>query len=250
MQWSGTVANVVVAHASRGKGASAIAGAVGITARGVTHRYHTADGTLTVLDAVDLDVAPGEFVAVTGASGAGKTTLLSLVGGLDAVQQGTIVVGDEELTGLSRDALAAYRQRTIGFVFQDYGLLDMLTAYENVELALAVAGAHRGERRRRAGALLDAVGLRDRRSHRPAALSGGERQRVAIARALANQPRLVLADEPTGNLDDTATHRVLELLRSLPAEHACTVVTVTHNTTVAGAADRELRLAGGRLVQP
>ncbi len=239
---------MVVVRASRGSGTGATAGAVGIRAQALTHRYQTADGPLTVLDAVDLSIAPGEFVAITGESGAGKTTLLSLLGGLDPVQHGSIVVGDQDLRGLSRDDLARYRQRTVGFVFQDYGLLEMLTAYENVDLALSVAGARRGARRRRATELLDAVGLRSRASHRPVALSGGERQRVAIARALANEPRLVLADEPTGNLDDTATERVLDLLRSLPQQHACTVVTVTHNTVVADSADRELRLAGARLV--
>jgi ABC-type lipoprotein export system ATPase subunit len=223
-------------------------GAVGITVRGLSHRYSTGDGPLTVLDGIDLDVRAGEFVAITGASGAGKTTLLSLIGGLDSLQQGMIVVGADDLSGLNRDALARYRRRTVGFVFQDYGLLEMLTAQENVELALAVAGVRRGTRRRRADELLDAVGLQSRSGHRPAALSGGERQRVAIARALANRPRLVLADEPTGNLDDTATERVLALMRSLPVEHACTVLTVTHNARVAGAADREVRLAGGRLV--
>jgi ABC-type lipoprotein export system ATPase subunit len=239
---------VVVVRAARGNGTDSIAGAVGISVRGVTHTYHTGEGPLTVLDAVDLDIAPREFVAITGASGAGKTTLLSLVGGLDAVQRGSIRVGADDLRGLSRDALARYRRQTVGFVFQDYGLLEMLTAHENVELALAVAGVRRGQRRRRASELLDAVDLGARRSHRPTALSGGERQRVAIARALANQPRVVLADEPTGNLDDTATDRVLQLLRSLPVRHECTVVTVTHNVHVADAADRELRLDGGRLV--
>ena len=238
---------MVVVRASRGTG-TRTTGVVGVAVRGVTHAYDTSDGRLTVLAGVDLDVEPGEFVAITGASGAGKTTLLSLIGGLDPLQQGRIVVGDDDLGGLGRDALARYRRRTVGFVFQDYGLLDMLTAHENIELALSVAGVGRGQRRRRADELLDAVGLRARRAHRPAALSGGERQRVAIARALANHPRLVLADEPTGNLDDTATHRVLDLLRSLPADHACTVLTVTHNARVAAAADREVRLAGGRLV--
>ncbi len=228
--------------------------AVGITVRSLRHRYTTAEGPITVLDSIDVDIAPGEFVAVTGASGAGKTTLLSLLGGLDRLQDGTVMVGNADggldLGGLGRDALAEYRRRTVGFVFQDYGLLAMLSAHENVELALAVAGVRRRARRGRADELLDAVGLGARRSHRPSALSGGERQRVAIARALANRPRLVLADEPTGNLDDTATHRVLQLLRALPSDHACTVITVTHNASVAAAADRELRLAGGRLVTP
>ena len=152
--------------------------AVAISARGLRHEYDTAEGTITVLDGVALDIAPAEFVAVTGASGAGKTTLLSLIGGLERIQHGTIEVGDVDLGGLSGDALAAYRRTTIGFVFQDYGLLGTLTAEENVELALTFAGLPLGKRRTRARDLLDAVGLADRASHRPAALSGGESQRV------------------------------------------------------------------------
>ncbi len=226
------------------------AGAVAISARGLRHEYDTAEGTITVLDGVALDIAPAEFVAVTGASGAGKTTLLSLIGGLERIQHGTIEVGDIDLGGLSGDALAAYRRTTIGFVFQDYGLLGTLTAQENVELALTFAGLPLGKRRNRARDLLDAVGLASRASHRPAALSGGESQRVAIARALANAPRLVLADEPTGNLDEDSADRVLALLHSLPAEHGCTVLVVTHNALIAKRCDRELRLDGGHVARP
>ena len=183
---------------------------VGISVRGLSFEYETASGALPVLDNVDFDVEPGEVIAVTGVSGSGKTTLLSLLGGLDRIQRGTVIVGGEDLGRLRRDDLARYRRETVGFVFQDFGLLGQLTALENVELALTIAGAPgRRLRRERARELLDAVGLAERMSHRPRALSGGEKQRVAIARALANRPRLILADEPTGNLDATSTAEVL-----------------------------------------
>lgn len=217
-------------------------GAVSIMVRGLCHDYATDAGPLRVIDELDLDVAAGEIVAVTGSSGVGKTTVLSLLGGLDRVQAGSVVVGGADIGGLRRDALAAYRRTTIGFVFQDYGLLPSLTATENVEFALAMAGVSRKRRRARARELLDAVGLTARASHRPYALSGGESQRVAIARALANAPRLVLADEPTGNLDGAASDQVLEMLQRLPREHDCTVVAVTHNLSVASACDRVIEL--------
>lgn len=213
-------------------------GAVSIMVRGLRHEYSTDTGPLRVIDDLDLDVAAGEIVAITGSSGVGKTTVLSLLGGLDRVQAGSILVGGTDIAGLRRDELAAYRRSTIGFVFQDYGLLPALTALENVELALSMAGAPRKQRRARARELLDAVGLTARVSHRPYALSGGESQRVAIARALANSPRLVLADEPTGNLDGAASDQVLDMLQRLPHEHNCTVVAVTHNLSVADECDR------------
>jgi ABC-type lipoprotein export system ATPase subunit len=209
--------------------------------------YRADDAPLVVLDGVDWSVAAGELVAVTGRSGSGKTTLLSIVGGLERLQSGSIRVGATDLASLSGNALADYRRTTVGFVFQDFGLLGSLTASENIELALAFASVRGAARTRRARDLLDAVGLAARAHHRPVALSGGESQRVAIARALANRPRLVLADEPTGNLDDESAARVLDLLAALPAEHACTVVVVTHNASVAARADRVLRLEHGRL---
>jgi ABC-type lipoprotein export system ATPase subunit len=224
------------------------AGAVAIEVRGLTHQYRADGGALVVLDRLDWSVAAGEFVAVTGRSGTGKTTLLSILGGLERPQTGEVRVGGTDLSGLGGNALAGYRRTTVGFVFQDFGLLSPLSALENVELALAFAAVRGARRSRRARELLDAVGLSDRARHRPAALSGGESQRVAIARALANRPRLVLADEPTGNLDDDSATRVLDLLSSLPAEHACTLVVVTHNHSVASRADRIVRLEHGRLV--
>jgi putative ABC transport system ATP-binding protein len=200
--------------------------------RGVGHRY----GAVSVLDGLDLDVPAGGYLA--------------LIGGLERPQSGSVVVGGRDLGSLAGDGLAEFRRRTIGFVFQHFGLLDTLTAFENVELAMALDGIGRAERRARAGDLLDAVRLGERSSHRPAALSGGERQRVAIARALANRPRLILADEPTGNLDVPAAQAVLDLLAALRTERGCTLVVVTHNPEVARRADVVCELADGRLRAP
>ena len=224
-------------------------GAVTVEVRGLRHVYRTADGPLSVIDDLDLDVAAGTLVAVTGSSGVGKTTLLSLLGGLDRVQHGSINVDGRDLNGLHRDELAAYRRATVGFVFQDYGLLPTFSALENIEVALSMNGVGRRQRRTRAAELLDAVGLPARASHRPNALSGGESQRVAIARALANEPSLVLADEPTGNLDGESGEQVLRLLQALPTEHNCTVIAVTHNPLVAARCDRELHLTAHGAVQ-
>ena len=218
-----------------------------VVTRGLTHRYRTPDGTLTVLNGLDLSVEGGGYVALTGRSGAGKTTLLAVLGGLERPQQGRVVVGGHDLGALRGDELAAFRRTTVGFVFQHFGLLNALTAAENVELALTLAGAPSGPRRRRVTELLDAVGLAARARHRPLALSGGELQRVAIARALANEPRLVLADEPTGNLDDVSTERVLDLLEGVTAARGCTLIVVTHNHVVAARARHRLRLEGGTI---
>ncbi len=220
-----------------------------ITVTGLSHRYGSGTGAVGVLDDLTMDVAPGGYVAVTGASGAGKSTLLSVLGGLEAPQQGSVVVDGHDLHRLSRNGLADYRRETVGFVFQHFGLLDTLTAAENVGLAPTLAGATARAARRRATDLLAAVGLADRADHRPATLSGGERQRVAIARALANQPRLVLADEPTGNLDDESTAVVVDLLESLPTERDCTLVVVTHDHRLAARANQRFRLADGRLLE-
>jgi ABC-type lipoprotein export system ATPase subunit len=200
-----------------------------------------------VLDNVDLDVAAGKIVAVAGTSGSGKTTLLSVLGGLDRVQSGTVRVAGHDLAQLNRDEVARYRREVVGFVFQDFGLLGHLTALENVELALTFSRTSRRLRRARARELLAAVGLAERLAHRPSALSGGEKQRVAIARALANQPQLVLADEPTGNLDAASTETVLDLLLRVPVEHRSTVIVVTHDNAVAARSDVRLTLTNGRI---
>jgi putative ABC transport system ATP-binding protein len=218
--------------------------------RGVGHGYGSGRRAVTVLEGLDLDLPAGGYLALMGASGAGKSTVLALVGGLERAQRGTVVVGGRALSRLAGDALADYRRRTVGFVFQHFGLLDTLTAAENVELAMALDGIGRPERRARAGELLGAVRLAGREEHRPSALSGGERQRVAIARALANRPRLVLADEPTGNLDAAAAQVVLDLLGSLRSEHGCSLLVVTHNPVVARRADVTCELVDGRLRPP
>jgi putative ABC transport system ATP-binding protein len=212
----------------------------------VSHWYRTGRSTVEALHEIDFDVPAGGYAALTGSSGAGKSTLLSLIGGLEPPQSGELRVGEHRLRQLHGDALAAYRRTTIGFVFQHFGLLELLTARENVELAASLS---RGTRRReRADQLLDDVGLTERADHRPGELSGGERQRVAIARALVNDPSVILADEPTGNLDAASGGRVLDLLERLHAERGCTLVVVTHNDAIAQRARRRFRLEAGRLI--
>jgi len=216
-----------------------------ITLRGLRHTYRTSEGPLTVLAGLDLDVPDGGYAAVTGPSGAGKTTLLALLGGLEPPQEGMVEVGGQDLTGLNGDSLAAYRRATVGFVFQHFGLLETLTAAQNIELAGTLSGASPTDRRARAAKLLAAVGLEERAGHRPSRLSGGERQRVAIARALVNRPRLLLADEPTGNLDDDAATMVIELLEAVRRDFGCTLVLVTHNRALAARADQRVALDRG-----
>ena len=200
-------------------------------------------GALRVLDGVALTVEPGDYVALAGPSGVAKSTLLSIIAGLEAPQRGSVVVDGHELDGLDGDGLAAFRRTTVGFVFQHFGLLETLTALENVELAGALERISRAERRRRARELLAGVGLDDR----PAQLSGGERQRVAIARALMNRPRLLLADEPTGNLDEAAATAVVDLIEQVRTDTGTTVIVVTHNAAVARRAERRLDLRAGRV---
>jgi putative ABC transport system ATP-binding protein len=222
-------------------------GGVAVVARGLQHRYGRGRAAVQVLCGVDLEVPAGAHVALKGPSGAGKSTLLSLVGGLEPPQEGTLSVGGAELHGLRGANLAAFRRTTVGFVFQHFGLVDVLSARENIVLALALARVAPAQRRARADALLDAVGLTERATHRPPQLSGGERQRVAIARALANEPRLLLADEPTGNLDEESTQRILDLLDAVRRAHGCTLLVVTHEPAVAERAEAVLRLRDGRI---
>jgi putative ABC transport system ATP-binding protein len=214
----------------------------------VSHEYGPQHARVQALSRVTLEVAPGDYVALMGPSGAGKSTLLALIGGLERPQKGAIWVDHYNLARLNGDGLASYRRTTLGFVFQHFGLIDLLSAAENVELALSLNGVNPGERARRAQALLESVQLAHRRNHRPAALSGGERQRVAIARALANDPRLVLADEPTGNLDTKTALGVMDLLEKLQRERGCTLLVVTHNPLVAARAARRVMMDSGRIV--
>jgi len=201
---------------------------------------------LTILDAVDLFIPAGQFVAVTGASGSGKSTLLSLVAGLDSPTGGEIYLAQQRITRLREDALADLRGAMLGFVFQSFHLIPSLTAYENVVVPLELAG--QADAADHANVLIDAVGLRERAHHYPNQLSGGEQQRVAIARAFANRPSILLADEPTGNLDTANGDKVFELLVSLNRERGTTLVLVTHEAPLAAAADRRVVLSAGRVV--
>jgi putative ABC transport system ATP-binding protein len=218
-----------------------------VRARALRKDYGSGQGLVRAVDGVDLEVARGETLAVMGPSGCGKSTLLHLLGGLDRPSAGELWLAGRRFDGLSERALAQLRRHEVGFVFQAYHLMDELSAQENVELPALLAGRTPGEARRRAQQLLDQVGLADRAGHLPSALSGGQRQRVAIARALANQPQLVLADEPTGNLDSAATLEVLRLFETLHAT-GLTLVIVTHDERIAATADRLISMRDGSFV--
>lgn len=221
-----------------------------VAARGLSKGYVLGGATIEALREVDLDIAAGESVALVGPSGSGKTTLLNLIGGLDVPTSGTIVVDDRDLGALSRDELARYRRRTVGFVFQSFRLLPHLTARENIALPLLLAGAERATAGARAEELLDRVGLTERARHRPAQMSAGEQQRVATARAIAQQPKILLADEPTGNLDAAAASALLDLFAELRAQDGLTLVVATHNAEVAARTDRVVALRAGRVEAP
>jgi lipoprotein-releasing system ATP-binding protein len=218
-----------------------------IAARGVKKGYRTAAGYVPVLDGLDLEVARGEMLAVVGASGVGKSTLLHVLGTLDRPEAGRVTVGGEDVFQLGEDRLRAFRNRTIGFVFQFHHLLPEFTALENVMMPMLIARRPPTEARRHSEALLGEMGLAGRTHHRPGALSGGEQQRVAVARALIQSPPALLADEPSGNLDQETGDRLHALLRRLNQEKGITLVVVTHNERLAAASDRVLRLENGRL---
>jgi len=201
------------------------------------------------VDGVDLDVAPGEFVVVAGPSGSGKTTLLQLLGALDRPTRGEIRFEGRPLERMGDGELARLRRETLGFVFQQFNLIPTLTAQQNVEVALAPTGGRGAERRGRARELLARVGLEHRLGNLPSQLSGGEQQRVAIARALANHPRVVLADEPTGNLDSAIGEQIVGLLRALSAEEGMSVVLITHDASIARAAPRVVHMRDGRILE-
>src|SRR3984957_1757307 len=214
---------------------------------GLHKHYGKAEGLVRAVDDVNLEIAHGEALAVMGPSGCGKSTLLHLLGGLDRPSGGEVWLAGKRVDGLSERGLAGMRRREIGFIFQSFHLMDELTAIENVELPALLAGPSPRRARRRALDLLEQVGLADRGRHLPFALSGGQRQRVAIARALANEPLVVLADEPTGNLDSAATLDVLELFQRLHAAGQ-TLVIVTHDERIAATADRLITMRDGTFV--
>ena len=218
-----------------------------IQAHALERYYRVGGHEVKALDGADFSVARGEFVAIVGPSGSGKSTLLALLGGLDRPSAGTISVGDLELGG-ARDAdLVKYRRERIGFIFQSFNLLTTRSAVENVEIPLVLNGVKPKQRRARALELLQLVGLAERAGHRPNQLSGGEMQRVAVARALANAPLLILADEPTGNLDTVTGAAILNLLREAVAARGVTLIVVTHDVGVASHADRIIHMRDGRV---
>jgi putative ABC transport system ATP-binding protein len=217
-----------------------------LSARGVRKTFEAELAPVRALRGVDLDMAAGEFVAIMGPSGCGKSTLLNLIAGLDIADEGTIVIDGEEITGQDEDWLARMRRRHIGIVFQFFNLLEGMTALENVVLPAMIAGTKRKAAETRARDLLDLLGLGDKSGETPAVLSGGQRQRLAIARALANEPTLVLADEPTGALDSDGGQEVLELFRRLHADGQ-TILMVTHSDEVAAGADRTVGMRDGKV---
>jgi len=220
-----------------------------IEARSLSRTYLIGEVRVAALDDVSLAVEAGRFVAVTGASGSGKSTLLNLLGGLDTPTAGSIEVEGALVSAMDREALARYRRFGVGMIFQSFNLIAARTALENVELPLVFAGVDKKERKRRAADLLDQVGLAQRAGHRPPELSGGEQQRVAVARALANGPRLLLADEPTGNLDSRTSREIVGLLAGLNRDRGLTVVMVSHEEAlVREFAHEVVRLRDGRVV--
>lgn len=212
--------------------------------------YYKNNFEVPVLDGLTLSIPAGQFSALMGPSGSGKSTLLNLIGGLDSATAGTVRVGDTNLTDMSESQLTAWRSRHVGFIFQQYHLVPVLTAAQNVELPLLLFKMGRAERAERAKTALEVVGLADRMDHRPNQLSGGQEQRVAIARAIVTDPDLILADEPTGNLDAANAAHVSELMFELVAMTGAAMVLVTHDEALAARADRTVRLRDGRVAEP
>ena len=212
----------------------------------VTKTVRSGDEDLTILDDVSIEIPDGQFVAITGASGSGKSTLLGLIAGLDAPSSGTITIDEDEITAMSEDALAAIRSRKIGFIFQSFHLIPSLTAFENILIPMEILGL--SGTNDRANALLENVDLVNRGHHYPAELSGGEQQRIAIARAFSNSPKILLADEPTGNLDTKNGQHIFNLMKDLHSRHNVSLVLVTHDAELAAQAQRRIILADGRVV--
>jgi putative ABC transport system ATP-binding protein len=214
----------------------------------VTREFRSGDGVVHALDGVDLSVASRELLAVRGRSGSGKTTLLNVLGGLDRPTSGRVLLDGRDISTMSEDELVDIRRRSLSFVFQGFGLLPIFSAAENVEVPLRLLRADPNTRDRRVHEVLDMVGLAERAHHRPHELSGGEQQRVAVARALATRPRLLLADEPTGQLDSETGHRIMTLLRSVARAEGITMVVATHDPLMLDVADRVVEMRDGRLL--
>jgi putative ABC transport system ATP-binding protein len=220
-----------------------------ITCKSISKSYTKGSNIVTPLENLDLEVGRGEFLALMGPSGSGKTTLLNLISGIDSPTSGSLVIDSENIAAFSRKELTQWRARKVGYIFQLYHLIPVLSAFENVELPLLITSMSRAERRQKAEEALEIVGLKDRSHHTPSELSGGQEQRVAIARALVADPALLVADEPTGDLDRESATMILELLQSLSRERGKTIVMVTHDARAAAAADRTLHLEKGKLLE-
>ena len=220
-----------------------------IQCRGVSKSYHKGSTVVTPLEALDLDVQKGEFLALMGPSGSGKTTLLNLLSGIDSPTSGSLIIAGIDISKLSRRALTKWRANHVGYIFQLYHLVPVLTAFENVELPLLLSPISKKERHARVETALSLVGLSDRMHHTPSELSGGQEQRVAIARAVVADPPLLVADEPTGDLDRESAVRILDLIRQLARDYQKTIVMVTHDAKAAAAADRTLHLEKGQLLE-
>lgn len=220
-----------------------------IEIKNVTKKYHKGDETITPLDDVSLNIEQGEFISLMGASGTGKSTLLNLVASIDRPDAGSIHVDGTEITSLSRTKLAHWRAASLGYIFQTHNLVPVLTAYENIELPLLLLPMSRSERRKRIEIALNAVDLLDRADHYPRQLSGGQEQRVGIARAIVAHPKVVVADEPTGDLDPDSSAQILDLLKRLQEQLDVTLLMVTHDADAAAIADKQYRLDHGKLIQ-
>ena len=220
-----------------------------IEIKNVTKRYHKGDETITPLDAVSLNIEEGEFISLMGSSGTGKSTLLNLIASIDTPDSGNIVIDGIDITRMSRSKLANWRAANMGYIFQTHNLVPVLTAYENVELPLLLLPMSRNERRKRVEIAMDAVDLLDRSDHYPRQLSGGQEQRVGIARAIVTHPKVVVADEPTGDLDPDTSGQILDLLKRLKEQLGVTLLMVTHDVDAAKIADKRFRLNYGKLIE-
>lgn len=220
-----------------------------ISVQAVTKSFTKGKTKITPLENLSLEIPRGEFLSLMGPSGSGKTTLLNLIAGIDTPTSGQILINDQDIAGLTRAQLTRWRARHVGYIFQLYHLVPILSAYENVELPLLLGKLGKSERRKKILSALDLVGLADRADHRPSELSGGQEQRVAIARAIVHDPELVVADEPTGDLDRESADAILDLLNTLATRHGKTIVMVTHDPKASAAAHRSLQLEKGRFLE-